>query len=95
MKKTVIALIAAMMILSMAACRNDKNTKSDSIPEGTSTASASEQLSDAQSSITPESKDNSSSPSGSTAELPDAEEATFNSDKDYSGTVTGKFVDVS
>ena len=95
MKKTVIALIAAMMILSMAACRNDKNTKSNSVPEGTSTASASEQLSDAQSSITPESKDNSSSPSGSTAELPDAEEATFNSDKDYSGTVTGKFVDVS
>ncbi|MBQ9461809.1 MAG: hypothetical protein IJU51_07855 [Clostridia bacterium] len=90
MKKTVCTLIAALLLLTASACagKESKNTSANSI----STASQTEMISDAESSAFSSADEN---PLSSKTSHPDIEEATFNSTKDYSDTVTARFLDVN
>ena len=75
-----------MVLLTVSACSGKENTAKS--PDNTGASSQTEQSSDAVSS-------ESSPSSDSNVSLPAVEEAAFNSDKDYSGTITSKFLDVS
>ncbi len=86
MKKIICTLLAAMVLLTVSACSGKENTAKS--PDNTGASSQTEQSSDAVSS-------ESSPSSDSNVSLPAVEEAAFNSDKDYSGTITSKFLDVS
>lgn len=90
MKKTVCTLIAALLLLTASACagKESKNTSANSI----SAASQTEMISDAESSALSSADEN---PLSSKTSLPDIEEATFNSTKDYSDNVTARFLDVN
>lgn len=90
MKKLFCALLAVLAIMTASACsgNENKNTSASSV----SPASGTEKISDVQSSTSDIKSETSSS---SDVSMPDVEEATFNSTKDYSGTVVAKFLDVS